>query len=94
MKEPTMNKGTDILRFWQGKQYQYPIIARIAKDHLTIPATSPESERLFSVGGDIVTKKRNWLSLSTLRYLLCLRNWGVISLGDEEDSVDDVEDEE
>jgi hypothetical protein len=94
MKEPTMNRGTDILRFWQAKQYQYPIIARIAKDHLAIPATSVESERLFSVGGDIITKKRNQLSPSTLRYLLCLRSWGVISPGEEEDSADDAENEE
>ncbi|KFY51029.1 hypothetical protein V495_00016 [Pseudogymnoascus sp. VKM F-4514 (FW-929)] len=89
-----MNKGTDILRFRQAKQYQYPILARIVKDHLAIPATSAESKRLFSIGGDIVTKKRNRLSPSTLRYLLCLRNWGVLSPGNEEDGADDVENEE
>lgn len=89
MKEPPMKRGTDILKYWQSKQYQYPIIARIAKDHLAIPATSAESERLFSVGGDIVTKKRNRLSPSTLRYLLCLRSWGIISPGDDSDESDD-----
>jgi len=89
MKEPLMNRGTDILKYWQSKQYQYPIIARIAKDHLAILATLAESERLFSVGGDIVTKKRNRLSPSTLRYLLCLRSWGIISPGDDGDESDD-----
>ena len=93
MKEPTVSRDIDILKYWQSKQLQYPIIARIAKDHLAVPATSADSERIFSVGGDIVTKKRNRLSPSTLRYLLCLRNWGVISQGDDEDSGDDADNE-
>jgi hypothetical protein len=91
MKEPTVGRNVDILKYWQSKQYQYPLIASIAKDHLAIPATSAESERVFSVGGDIITKKRNRLSPSTLRYLLCLRNWGVLSQGDDEDSGDDTD---
>ena len=85
MQEPTLDRGTDILKYWQSKQFQYPTIARIAKDHLAILATSAESERVFSIGGDIVTKKRNRLAPSTLRYLLCLRNWGIISPGEDED---------
>ncbi|KFZ19521.1 hypothetical protein V501_00632 [Pseudogymnoascus sp. VKM F-4519 (FW-2642)] len=74
MKEPTVGRNVDILKYWQ-----------------TIPATSADSERVFSVGGDIITKKRNRLSPSTLRYLLCLRNWGVLSQGDDEDSGDDTD---
>jgi hypothetical protein len=93
MKEPTVGRDTDILKYWQSKQYQYPLIASIAKDYLAIPATSADSERVFSVGGDIITKKRNRLSPSTLRYLLCLRNWGVLSQGDDEDSGDDADNE-
>ncbi|KFY49456.1 hypothetical protein V495_00589 [Pseudogymnoascus sp. VKM F-4514 (FW-929)] len=86
-------QDTDILKYWQSKQYQYPLIASIAKDYLAIPATSADSERVFSVGGDIITKKRNRLSPSTLRYLLCLRNWGILSQGDDEDSGDDADNE-
>ncbi|PQM43529.1 hypothetical protein VC83_09656 [Pseudogymnoascus destructans] len=93
MKEPTVGRNTDILKYWQSKQFQYPLIASIAKDHLAIPATSADSERVFSVGGDIITKKRNRLSPSTLRYLLCLRNWGIISQGDDKDSGDDADNE-
>ena len=93
MKEPTVGRDADILKYWQSKQYQYPMIARIAKDHLAVSATSADSERIFSVDGDIVTKKRNRLSPSTLRYLLCLRNWDVISQGGDEDSGDDADNE-
>jgi hypothetical protein len=82
-KENGVDRDTNILKYWQAKQYQYPVISRIAQDYLAIPASSAASERIFSVGGDIVTKKRNRLLPSTLRYLLCLRDWGVI--GDEDD---------
>jgi len=65
---------TDILKYWAAKQYQYPVVAKIARDYLAIPATSAASERIFSNGSDIITKKRNRLSPSTVRYLLCLRD--------------------
>ncbi|KFY96310.1 hypothetical protein V500_02505 [Pseudogymnoascus sp. VKM F-4518 (FW-2643)] len=83
-KENGVDRNTNILKYWQAKQYQYPVISRIARDYLAIPASSAASERIFSVGGDIVTKKRNRLLPSTLRYLLCLRDWGV--MGDEDDN--------
>ena len=86
LKENGVDRDTDILKYWQAKQYQYPVISRIARDYLAIPASSAASERIFSVGGDIVTKKRNRLLPTTLRYLLCLRDWGV--MGDEDDGDD------
>ncbi len=62
----------------------------MAKDHLAIPATSAESERVFSVDGDIITKKRNRLAPYTLRHLICLRNWGVVSVSEEDEEDDDA----
>jgi hypothetical protein len=72
----------------------YSIIAQIARDHLAIPATSAASERVFSNGSDIITKKRNRLSPSTVRYLLCLRDWGALPEGDESEGDGDDEWEE
>ena len=63
----------------------YLIVAQIARDHLAIPATSAALERVFSNGSDIITKKRNRLSPSTVRYLLCLRDWGALPEGDGDD---------
>ncbi|KFX93411.1 hypothetical protein O988_06834 [Pseudogymnoascus sp. VKM F-3808] len=93
MLEPRPGEHTDILKYWCAKQYQYPVIARIARDHLAIPATSAASERVFSNGSDIITKKRNRLSPPTIRYLLCLRNWGKIqeANSDDEDADDEAE---
>ena len=89
--EPQPGEHTDILKYWCAKQYQYPVIAYIARDHLAIPATSAASERVFSNGSDIITKKRNRLSPPTIRYLLCLRNWGKIREADSDG--DDADDE-
>jgi hypothetical protein len=93
MLEPRPGEHTDILKYWSAKQYQYPLIAQVARDHLAIPATSAPSERIFSNGSDIVTKKRNKLSPSTIRYLLCLRNWGQIpdASSDGEDADDEAD---
>ncbi len=61
----------------------------MVRDHLAIPATSAASESVFSIGSDIITKKRNRLGASNTRRLLCLRDWGVL-----EEEVDDGSDYE
>jgi hypothetical protein len=84
IKEPLAPRNMDIFKYWQAKQFEYPIIAQVARDHLAIPATSAPAECIFSQGSDIITKKRNRLAPATLRELLCLKSWGVIE--EEEDS--------
>jgi len=51
-----------------------------------VPATSAASERVFSNGGDIITKRRNKLGGDNTRYLLCLRDWGILPELEDEDS--------
>jgi hypothetical protein len=58
MKQQPAKRETDILKYWASKEYEFPTIARMAKDHLAIPATSAASKCVFSVSGDIITKKR------------------------------------
>jgi hAT family C-terminal dimerisation region len=55
---------------------------------LAIPATSAALECVFSVSSDIITKKRNRLGTSNTRRLLCLRDWGVLEEGEDEDDSD------
>jgi hypothetical protein len=66
---------------------------RIARDHLAILATLAASKSVFSIGGDIITKKRNKLSADNTRRLLCLRDWGVLA-EEEVDNNSDQEDED
>jgi hypothetical protein len=94
MKQQPIKRDTNILKYWASKEYEYPIIARIARDHLAIPATSAASESVFSIGGDIITKKRNKLGVDNTRRLLCLRDWGVLAEEEEVDNNSDQEDED
>ena len=88
MKQQPMKQDTNIFKYWISKEHKFSIIAWIARDHLAIPATSAASECVFSVGGDIVTKKRNRLGASNTRRLLCLQDWGVLEEGEDEGDSD------
>jgi len=80
-------KKGDVKPFWLSKGYDFKIIAQMARYHMGVPAASAASERVFSNGGDIITKRRNKIGSSNTRYLLCLRDWGVLS--DDDSDLDD-----
>jgi hypothetical protein len=44
MKQQPVKRDTDILRYWASKEYEYPTVARMARDHLRIPAMSAASK--------------------------------------------------
>ena len=41
-----------ILEYWKSKEKEDPVMARVARDHFAIPASSAASERTFSTGRD------------------------------------------
>jgi hypothetical protein len=89
LKLPAMPRETNIYLYWKAKQYDYPIISRIAADYLAIPATSAPLESVFSIGSDVVTKKRNKLTGDSVRMIMCLKDWGIIT----DEDIDDEEEE-
>jgi len=50
--------GTDALQWWAANAHLYPATAAVAKQFLSIPATSAQSERQFSAAGRLITKLR------------------------------------
>ena len=48
----------DVLGFWRANSHSYSILASMAKDYLTVQASSVASERAFSSGTDLVTPNR------------------------------------
>jgi hypothetical protein len=88
LKLPVMERETNIYQYWQAKQYEFPIISKIAADFLAIPATSAPSKCVFSVGSDIITKKRNRLTGESVRMIMCLKDWGIIT---DDDIAEDEE---
>jgi hypothetical protein len=47
----------------------------MARDFLTIQATSVASEQVFSIAGHTITKTRNRLLPETARASLCMKSW-------------------
>ncbi len=58
-----MSPDLNILDWWKENCEEFPIVWKLAQVYLAIPATAAPSERAFSVAGNIVTSKRNRLSL-------------------------------
>ena len=83
-----MKWDTNIFKYQASKEYEFLIITRIARDHLAIPTTLATSQCVFSVGGDIITKKRNRLGGSNTRKLLYLQDQGILAEGEDEGNSD------
>ncbi|CAD6885093.1 unnamed protein product [Tilletia caries] len=66
---------SDSLHYWSVNQSRYPSLAALARDLLAIPATSVPSEAAFSRGGEVITKRRNRLSGTTVTHIMCLDSW-------------------
>ena len=47
----------------------------MARDYLTIPATSALTERIFSSAADVITSDRACLATNTIRAVMCLKHW-------------------
>ena len=65
----------DPLLWWQVKQREYPKLSLIARDYLSIQATSVASEQAFSIVGQTVSALRNRIEGESARAVLCLKSW-------------------
>ena len=64
------------LLWWKTNSTRFPVLSKLARKYLAIPATSTPSERLFSEAGNIMTIKRAQLAPNTLENLVfCKKNW-------------------
>jgi hypothetical protein len=90
LREPCLPADTtpqQLTTYMQSKIYDFPIITQIARDYMAIPATSAPSERVFSLAGNLITKKRTKISSENVRYVLCLRSWGILVDADDEEEI-------
>jgi len=64
--EPLSVDGINTLPFWKANAFNYPILSAMAKDYLTVQASSVPAERAFSSGVDLVTADRCRLTGKTI----------------------------
>jgi hypothetical protein len=69
------SSSKDIMNWWKNHAQIYPNLSRMARDYLAIPSTSASSERLFSLGSNLITDKRNNLNEDTIQAHECLKSW-------------------
>ncbi|KAF5356677.1 hypothetical protein D9758_013731 [Tetrapyrgos nigripes] len=83
-----VEKVKDVVEWWHGRKKSYPVLHRMALDYLTIPATSTDVERIFSRGRFLLPYICNRLSAETTRALMCLSQWSLLGLIDDNDVVE------
>lgn len=70
--EPQISHNADPFEWWKINEKKFPSLAPLAKEYLSIPASSAGSERVFSTCGNIVTPKRCCLDPANVNVLVFL----------------------
>nr|XP_033473582.1 zinc finger BED domain-containing protein 1-like [Epinephelus lanceolatus] len=73
--EPSATLDQCPLKWWSEHTAVYGKLAHIAWKYLGTPATTVPCEKLFSLAGHIVQKKRSSLSPENVNKLVCLSDW-------------------
>lgn len=73
--EPSIGMGECPLEWWATHAGAYEKLSSLARKYLATPATSVPCERLFSLAGNIIQKKRAALHSDNVNKLVCLSNW-------------------
>ena len=67
------SKEASVLDWWKRMANALPILSEIARSVLAIPASSAKSERAFSKGGNIVTRKRTRLNPNKVEKIVVIQ---------------------
>ena len=73
LKEDKIKFTQNAFEWWMNKKSKYPILARLARIYLTVPATSTPSERLFSNAGNLLTSKRSRINAELFKRMMFLK---------------------
>lgn len=69
---PIQGRDSDPLKWWKTNKSDFPELAVVANKMLCSSPSSVESERLFSIGGNVYTPHRNRLTTETGEKLMLL----------------------
>ncbi|XP_034540402.1 zinc finger BED domain-containing protein 1-like [Notolabrus celidotus] len=69
---PAIDAEADPLSWWKTHVEEFPMLSKVARKYLCIPATSVPSERVFSASGHILSPQRSRLSTENVNMLTFL----------------------
>ena len=77
LAKPTIPRSGhfDVLAWWRSNSLEYPILSRMARDILVVPASSVASESAFSIGKRVISDDRSRLAPETVEALVCRQDW-------------------
>ncbi len=73
LKEDKINFTQNPFEWWMNKKSKYPILARLARIYLAVPATSTPSKRLFSDAENLLTSKRSRVNAELFKHIMFLK---------------------
>lgn len=62
-----------VLKWWKANAFNFPLMAKAARDYLPIPSAEVGIEREFSNARDVLGLRRHRLNAETMRWLMLLR---------------------
>jgi hypothetical protein len=64
-----------VLNWWQRHKLTYPVLSILAKDILTMPASTVSSESTFSLASRVLEDRRRRLTPDMVEVLSCIKDW-------------------
>nr|GEZ55540.1 zinc finger BED domain-containing protein RICESLEEPER 2 [Tanacetum cinerariifolium] len=64
----------DILSWWKGRQSQFPVLSIMARDLLSVQASTVASKSAFSLSGRLLSIRRTRLTPAFLEMCICLKD--------------------
>ncbi|KAJ5292212.1 hypothetical protein N7478_001463 [Penicillium angulare] len=62
-----------VLKWWRANEFNFPLMAKAARDYLAIPSAEVGIEREFSNARDVLGLRRHCLNAETMRWLMLLK---------------------
>lgn len=77
LEEPVFprNENFNILTWWKISSPKLPVLAKMARDVLAVPATTIASESAFSVGGGVIDETRSSLLPEIVETIVTTSDW-------------------
>jgi len=71
-----------VTKYWKEREKDFPLLAQMARDYLSLMPGSVSSERSFSLSNLTISKTRTSLNPQTAKELVCAMSWSKLKLTD------------